>query len=43
MQKKGKKESKSGVYWCYFVLKLKKQTQFAGGVNWRKFLFERKL
>jgi len=31
MQKKGKNESKSGVYSCEFVVKLKKQSQFVAG------------
>jgi hypothetical protein len=38
--KKGKNESKFGVYSCKFVLNLKKQIQFAARLNWRKVLYE---
>ena len=48
MQKTGEKEPKNAKksqfcvgFWCFFVLKLKKQTQFANGQNERKYLYER--
>jgi len=41
MQKKGKKDSKSGVFSCEFVVNLKKQSQFAKWQNERKYLYER--
>jgi len=48
MQKKGEKEPKNAKksqfcvgFWCFFVVNLKKQSQFAKGWNWRKVLYER--
>jgi len=39
-KKKGKNESKSGVYSCFFVANLKKQTQFPMRLNEFKYLYE---
>ena len=43
IEKKGKNESKSGVNSCFFVVNLKKQSQFPNGQNEFKYLYEREI